>query len=101
RKRAMRQSDVEQLLAGVDREADGSYRVVASKALPGRPVGRIRFFGTRPDDPNDLIPHEHRRELRGYRVFAAWLNHTDAKAINSLDTLVSTEGRAFVRHHLI
>jgi hypothetical protein len=100
-RRHMRPADVEGLLARVDRERDGSYRVVASKALPGRPVGRIRFFGTRPDDPNDLVPHENRRELRGYRVFAAWLNHWDAKALNSLDTLVNVDGRSVVRHHLI
>ena len=37
------------------------------------------------------MPHEDRRELRGYGVFAAWLNHVDAKAINSLDTLVTDE----------
>ena len=48
-----------------------------------------------------MIPHENRRELRGLRVFSAWVNHTDAKAINSLDTLVSEGGRSFVRHHLI
>jgi hypothetical protein len=101
RKRGLRRDDVEQLLAGVDREADGSYRVVASKALAGKPIGRIRFFGTRPDDPNDIVPHEDRRELRGYGVFAAWLNHVDAKAINTLDTLVTDNGRSFVRHHLI
>ena len=47
------------------------------------------------------MPHEDRRELRGYGVFAAWLNHVDAKAINSLDTLVTENGRSFVRHHLI
>jgi len=75
--------------------------VVASKALEGKPIGRIRFVGTRPDDPNDLIPHEDRRELRGYGVFAAWLNHVDAKAINSLDMLITQDGRSFVRHNLI
>ena len=82
----MRASDIDALLERADREKDGSYRVVASKALPGKPIGRIRFTGTRPDDPNDLVPHEDRRELRGYGVFAAWLNHVDAKAINTLDT---------------
>ncbi|HZI79459.1 MAG TPA: hypothetical protein VFD69_08095 [Vicinamibacterales bacterium] len=101
RKRPMRRGDLDELLSTVDREADGSYRVVASKALAGKPVGRIRFYGTRPDDPNDVVPHEDRRELRGYGVFAAWLNHVDAKAINSLDTLVTENGRSFVRHHLI
>ncbi len=100
-KRAMRGEDIDRLLRRADREGDGSYRVVASKALPGKPVGRIRFAGVRPDDPNDLVPHEDRRELRGYGVFAAWLNHVDAKAINSLDTLVTEQGRSYVRHHLI
>ena len=99
--RPMRPADVDALLARADREPDGSYRVVASKALEGKPVGRIRFFDTRPDDPNDIVPHEHRRELRGYGVFAAWLDHVDAKAINSLDTLVTRDGRSFVRHNLI
>jgi hypothetical protein len=99
--RKMRASDIDKLLARADREPDGSYRVVASKALQGAPVGRIRFSGVRPDDPNDIVPHEDRRELRGYRVFAAWLNHVDAKAINSLDTLVREDGRSYVRHHLI
>jgi hypothetical protein len=99
--RAMRLADIDRLLERVDQEPDGSYRVVASRALEGKPVGRIRFHGTRPDDPNDIVPHEDRRELRAYGVFAAWLNHVDAKAINSLDTLVSTGGRSFVRHHLI
>src|SRR5688572_11790904 len=100
-KRALREADIDALLERLDREPDGSYRVVASKALAGKPIGRIRFVGTRPDDPNDLVPHEDRRELRGYGVFAAWLNHVDAKAINSLDTLVTENGRSFVRHHLI
>ncbi len=101
RKRSMRLSDVDNLLERADRERDGSYRVVASKALEGKPIGRIRFKDTRPDDPNDIVPHEDRRELRAYGVFAAWLNHVDAKAINSLDTLVTENGRSFVRHHLI
>jgi hypothetical protein len=100
-RRALRSEDIDRLLRRIDREADGSYRVVASKALPGKPVGRVRFIGVRPDDPNDVVPHEDRRELRGYGVFAAWLNHVDAKAINSLDTLVTEGGRSYVRHHLI
>ena len=34
-------------------------------------------------------------------MFSAWLNHTDAKAINSLDTLIVENGHSVVRHHLI
>jgi hypothetical protein len=99
--RTLRRTDIDTLLKRASREMDGSYRVIASKALPGKPVGRIRFDGTRPDDPNDVVPHENRRELRAYGVFAAWLNHVDAKAINSLDVLVTENGRSYVRHYLI
>lgn len=99
--RPMNQGDISWLLSRADQDADGSYRVILSKAAPGRPVGRIKFYGTRADDPNDVIPHEHRRELRGYFVFAAWLNHVDAKGINSLSSLVTENGRSFIRHYLL
>ena len=69
--------------------------------LDGKPIGRIRFAGTRPDDPNDIFPHEHRRELRGLSVFAAWLNHDDSRSVNTMDTLVREGSRSIVRHHLI
>jgi len=99
--RAMQQRDVAWLLSRADRDNDGTYRVILSKATPGRPVGRIGFHGTRADDPNDVVLHEHRRELRGYFVFAAWLNHVDAKGINSLSSLVTENGRSFIRHYLL
>ena len=59
----------------------------ASRFADGMPLGYFKYYGTRPDDPNDIHPHEHRRELRGSRVFAAWLNHDDSRGINSLDML--------------
>ncbi len=46
------------------------------------------------------MPHEHRRELRALRVFGAWTNLTDLKAGNTLDTLVTENGRTFVKHYL-
>lgn len=101
KERPMVEKDIRALLKRAQPEPDGSYRVIVSKAAPGRPVGRILFHGSRPDDPNDLVPHEHRRELRGYRVFAAWLNHVDAKSINSLDVLVKDGGKQYVRHYLL
>ena len=100
-KRPMNLGDIEWLLSRADRDPDGSYRVILSKAAPGPPLGRIRFHGTRADDPNDVIPHEHRRELRGYFVFAAWLNHVDAKGINSLVALITENGRRFIRNYLL
>ena len=99
--RHMKWSDVEEALRRSHRNADGTYRVVAGSAADGRAIEGFKYEGTRSDDPNDVIPHEDRRELRGLRVFSAWLNHTDAKAINSLDTVVAENGRSYVRHHLL
>ena len=99
--RRMTDGDVNRLLQMGARNADRSYRVVASRALEGKPIGPFLYVDTRPDDPNDVVPHEHRRELRGLRVFSAWTNHVDTKAINSLDTLLTGNGPGFVRHHLI
>ena len=81
--------------------SDGRYRAVASKFLSGKPLGEFRYEGRRPDDPDDLIPHELRRELRGLWTVNAWLNHDDCSARNTLDMWVTESGRSFVRHHLI
>ena len=98
--RKMVQEDLDQMLDNVARLTDGRIRFVASKAVPGKVVGPHKHFGTRPDDPNDVIPHEDRRELRGYRVFSAWLNHDDSRSLNSLDTYVEENGRGYLRHYL-
>jgi hypothetical protein len=101
RHRLMKPGDVDVLLRAAERSPDGSYRVIASRALEGRPVGPFSYFGVRSDDPNDIVPHEHRRELRALRVFAAWTQHVDTKSGNTLDTIVTGNGRGLVRHHLI
>jgi hypothetical protein len=82
------------------RNADGTYRAAAGRLLPGKILGPFRYDGTRPDDPNDTVPHQHRRDLRALRVFGAWTNLTDLKAGNTLDTLVEANGRSIVKHYL-
>ncbi len=101
KRQALTREVVDAFLARGARRPDGRFRVIASRALPGKPIGPFKYFGTRLDDPNDIFPHEHRRELRGLRAFAAWLNHDDSRSINSLDTIVEVGGRRLVRHHLI
>jgi len=76
-------------------------RATASKYIPGKLLGPFMYESTRKDDPNDFIPHQHRRELRGLRVMSAWLNNIDAKGANSMDTYISENTKSFVRHYLI
>lgn len=94
-------ADLDTLLTGVPREPDGTYRALASRFLSGKPLGPFDWQGRRGDDPNDRVDHEDRRELRGLRMLAAWINHFDLKQHNTLDMLVVEDERRFVRHHLI
>jgi hypothetical protein len=100
RERRMERRDLDDVFRRSHRGADGRYRAVAARAVPGRPIGGFRYYGTRPDDPNDVVPHEHRRELRALKVFGAWTNLVDMKAGNTLDTVIVENGRGVVRHYL-
>jgi hypothetical protein len=93
-------ADLDELLARAARRPDGRVRVLASRFADGSPLGSFRYDGQRPDDPNDVFPHEHRRELRANRVFAAWLNHDDSRGLNSLDMLERTGGKSWVKHYM-
>jgi hypothetical protein len=101
KKRPMTDADLDRTFAGAARMADGRIRIVASLALSGEALGPFQYRGVRGDDPNDVFPHEHRRELRGLRVFSAWLNHDDSRSLNTQDMYVAGEGGGYVRHHLI
>ncbi len=94
-------SDIDQVLAMAYRRKDGWLRASASQFVDGRPIGPFTYQGTRSDDPNDVIPHEDRRELRGARLLAAWLNHFDTREQNSLDVWTKQGGREFLRHYYI
>ncbi len=74
---------------------------MASKYIDGKPIGPFLLKGTRHDDPNDIIPHEHRRELRGMRVIFAWLGHYDTNVSNFLDGYTEDDSVNYVRHYLI
>ena len=99
-KRPLTRLDLDRVLRRGARMANGRYRVLVSKFAPGRPVGNFRYYRTRPDDPNDIVAHEHRRELRGARVFGAWLNHDDSRGVNSLDMLVDEGARRYIKHYM-
>jgi hypothetical protein len=99
-RRKLTRDDVDAIFRRAHRSSDGSYRAVAARGVEGRPIEGFHYYGTRSDDPNDIVPHEHRRELRALKVFGAWTNLVDMKAGNTLDTVVSVNGRPVVRHYL-
>lgn len=97
--RPMTDDDIKAIMERVPHGPDGKIRAMASKFLPGIPKGPFLYAGQRADDPNDRIRHENRRELRGFRVIAAFLNHTDTKAANALDMYDPKE--QYLTHYLI
>lgn len=104
RKVKLTQDELGVLLTQLNPNPDGTLRALFSRAVPGRPLGPFSYRGSRSDDPNDRLPHERRRSLRGLRVFSAWLNNTDTRRQNTLDTFVSEsdDGRlGWVKHYLI
>jgi hypothetical protein len=103
KKRPLKPEKVADALKTATRRADGKLRVSASRFIDGEPVGTWRTEGTRSDDPNDVIPHEDRRELRGERFLAAWVNHWDSRGPQSFDTFVRSPDKkgGYVLHYFI
>ncbi len=79
---------------------DKRYRASASLFLSGRPIGPFRYEDTRDDDPNDVIDHADRRDLRGASVLASWVNHFDSREQNTLDMFVGKD-KGYIKHYYI
>jgi hypothetical protein len=101
-RRPITENDLKHWLGKMARvRPDGTVRVLASRYIKGKPIGEYQYHETRSDDPNDIFPHEKRRELRGLRVFAAWVHHDDSRSLNTFDTFVEQDGRRFIKHYLL
>jgi hypothetical protein len=96
--RPLTMDDVQRLLERAEPIAEGRYRVLASKYVPGIPKGPFFFDGRREDDPNDHYEHEHRREVRALWVFSSLINNTDVREGNTLDVYVKP---GYLRHYVI
>ncbi len=92
---------IDAMLTVATHRADGAIRASVSQILDGIPKNGWSLSGRRRDDANDRVPHEHRRVLRGLRVIAAWLNHTDMKEDNSIDMYVGKPGEGHLVHYLV
>jgi hypothetical protein len=102
-RRDLTDEDIDSFLKTVAMDRQRGYRAVATRV----PVewdklgGTFQFFNTRSDDPNDIVPHEHRRDLRGLFVFSAWLNNNWILPTATVDVLVVENDIPFIRHFLI
>ncbi len=100
------QAALDKVLANASHRGE-LVRMSASRWLPGRTVGPFRYIGVKEDDPNDRVPHERRRDLRGARLMAAWLNHYDSREQNSMDSWIASNPKdkegspGFMRHYYI
>ena len=94
--------DLDAMLAEAWQTRDGRIRVHASRRLAGEPLGGTPPAGTRRGDPNDRIPHQHRRDLRGQYPLFAWLDHVDLVQANFLDQWITSPrdpARRYVVHY--
>ncbi len=86
-------------LATVRREKDGRIRALASRWISGVTLGSHPGEGVRGDDPNDTIPHELRRDLRGQTSIYAWLDAIDVTEGQYVDTWIA-DPREPTHHYL-
>ncbi len=103
-RRKLTERVLDEELAKMYHRRDGRLRAMASRWLSGRALGGHPGSGVRHDDPNDKIPHERRRDLRGARPIFAWLDNVDVKESNTIDVWVqdpADPSRHFVRHYFI
>jgi len=99
----MIEQDIDVFLNDVARDPERGYRAVASRVAVSWEaiLGPYQVFGNRSDDPNDIVPHEHRRDQRGLFVFASWLNHNRMGAVYTMDALMVRNDVPIIRHYLI
>jgi len=82
---------------------EGTYRGSASLILDGKALGPWTYDGTRDDDPNDVVPHDDRREVRATHLLAAWTHHFDSREQNTMALFIEKGGNdtGFVQHALL
>ncbi len=70
--------------------------------MEGEGLGGWHFWDVRDDDPNDVVAHQDRRDVRGMWTLSAWLNHIDTRSENNLDEWIPTgPGRGYIRHYVL
>ncbi len=92
---------VEAVLEAATRSPEGLYRAALSRFVDGVPLGPWSYDATFPGDPNDVVPHLLRRDLRGLFALFAWTGHIDARQENTLAVWRELGPLGWIRHYLI
>jgi hypothetical protein len=95
----LEEKDIDLFLETVPRDPRNGYRALAIK-IPddAERLGPFQFHGTRGDDPNDITPHEHRRDLRGLHILSSWVGNNWIAAVQTQDVLLKGNDIPFIRH---
>ena len=93
--------DIDSFLQTVFHDAETGYRAVATRAPYQQILGNYQFYATRTDDPNDIVPHEHRRDLRGQWVVHAWLANDQFNPSNTLEAVVVDGDQQYIERHIV
>ncbi len=89
-------------LASFLKDLPAKLRAVAIRLPEGRPVGHFAFAGRRSADHNDRLRHQDRRELRGLRLFSAFIGWISISNRTTYDAFVAAEGgRGLYDHWLL
>ncbi|MDX2088399.1 MAG: hypothetical protein SFX73_11140 [Kofleriaceae bacterium] len=102
KKRPMRPEDLQRIYDLIVMGPNGEIRGMASRIVEGKALGGHPDRGVRRDDPNDVIPHELRRDLRGLYAMFAWIDQTDVKESNTLDVWIPNPANPkdhYVKHY--
>ena len=104
KQRRLDANELKRILKSVGADTDGRIRALSSRWLPGKAIGSPDPEGVRKGDPNDRIPHQLRRDLRGQYTILSWLDHLDDNRGNSVDFWVTDprdEHRHYIEHYFI
>ncbi|MBT3182680.1 MAG: hypothetical protein HN337_09280 [Deltaproteobacteria bacterium] len=79
----------------------GKHYAIAVPLPQGRLIGPFSFSGKRGDDPNDRIPHQHRREIRALYVFSDYLDFANTNPFNTFDVFMPvSDDKGYIVHRL-
>lgn len=101
KRRALTEEDLDGIVNKITGGKGGRVRAIAIELPRHKYIGPFSYSGRKYGDKNDLIPHQHRRELRGYRMFCAWLNLTRPSGATTADLFRTVEGdKGYVEHYV-